>query len=232
VFSSEQELYAPVKRFLEAKGYEVKGEVGACDLVAVRGGEPPLIVELKLRFSLTLVLQGIDRLAVSDAVYLAVPGGSGAGRALGPGHRGVRKLCRRLGLGLIAVRRRSVEVLLDPAPYQPRKDKRRAARLLAEHARRVGDPNRGGAAMRAPLMTAYRQEALRCAGILARDGASAVAHLRRAAEAPKAASILQHNYYGWFERVRRGVYRLTPLGSEALARFAATPSAAKVKTAA
>jgi hypothetical protein len=232
VFSSEQELYAPVKRFLEAEGYEVKGEVGGCDLLAVRGEEPPVIVELKLRFSLSLVLQGIDRLAVSDSVYLAVPGGSARGRGLGPEHRGVRKLCRRLGLGLIAVRPRSVEVLLDPGPYQPRKNKRRAARLLAEHGRRLGDPNRGGAAMRAPVMTAYRQEALRCAEILARDGASSIAHLRAAAAAPKAASILQHNYYGWFERVGRGVYRLTPLGIEGLARFAPPAPAAKVKTAA
>jgi len=52
----EVELYAPVKRFLEARGYEVKGEVCGCDLVARhiddRGDEPPVIVELKLRFQL------------------------------------------------------------------------------------------------------------------------------------------------------------------------------------
>jgi hypothetical protein len=230
LFSSEQELYAPVKRFLEQAGYEVKGEVGGCDLLAVRGDEPPLIVELKLRFSLALVLQGVDRLAVSDAVYLAVP--AGTGRGIGPEHRGVRKLCRRLGLGLIAVRPRSVAVLLDPAPYQPRKNKRRAARLLAEHARRIGDPNRGGASMRAPLMTAYRQEALRCAGVLGRNGPSSLSTLRETADAPNAARILQHNFYGWFERLRRGVYGLTPLGLRDLERFTAPAAAAKVKTAA
>lgn len=232
MFSSEQELYAPVKRFLEAAGYEVKGEVGGCDLLAVRGEEPPVIVELKLRFSLPLLLQGIDRLAVSDSVYLAVPVGTGRGRGVGPEHRGIRKLCRRLGLGLIAVRRRSVEVLLDPGPYKPRKNKRRTARLLAEHARRVGDPNCGGAAMRAPIMTAYRQEALRCAEILQRDGPSALSHLRATAEAPNAARILQHNYYGWFERVRRGVYGLTPTGAADLARFTAPAQAIKMGTAA
>ena len=46
----EAALYGPVKRFLEALGYEVKGEVRGCDLVARRGDEPPVIVELKLRF--------------------------------------------------------------------------------------------------------------------------------------------------------------------------------------
>jgi hypothetical protein len=232
LFSSEQELYAPVKRFLEEAGYEVKGEIGGCDLLAIRGEEPPLIVELKLRFSLPLVLQGIDRLAVSDSVYLAVPGSAGRGRGIGPEHRGVRSLCRRLGLGLIAVRPRSIDVLLDPAPYQPRKNKRRAARLLAEHARRVGDPNCGGISMRAPLMTAYRQEALRCAGFLGRNGPSPIARLRKAADAPNAARILQRNYYGWFERVERGVYALTPVGVRALDHFTMPASAAKVKTAA
>ena len=71
--ASEAGLYAPIKRFLEARGYEVKGEVCGCELVARRGDEPPVIVELKLRFSLALLLQGVDRLAVSERVCVAVP---------------------------------------------------------------------------------------------------------------------------------------------------------------
>ena len=51
VMEREQDLYAPVKALLEAQGYEVKGEVGAADVVAIRGGEAPVVVELKLRFS-------------------------------------------------------------------------------------------------------------------------------------------------------------------------------------
>src|SRR4051794_5426514 len=78
-FGREQDLYKPVKRFLEDLGYEVKGEVRGCDVVAVRRGddqgatEPPIVVELKLAFTLGFVLQGIDRAAVTDLVYLAVP---------------------------------------------------------------------------------------------------------------------------------------------------------------
>ena len=33
-FESEADLYAPVKAYLEAQGYEVKSEVRGCDLVA------------------------------------------------------------------------------------------------------------------------------------------------------------------------------------------------------
>ena len=43
----EADLYGPIKRFLEAQGYEVKGEIGPCDVMAVRGDEGPVVVELK-----------------------------------------------------------------------------------------------------------------------------------------------------------------------------------------
>jgi hypothetical protein len=89
---AETELYAPVKALLERQGYVVKGEVNGCDLVAVRGTEPPVIVELRRAFGLGLVLQGIDRLALTDAAYLAV--GAWPRRL-----REVKKLCRRLADG-------------------------------------------------------------------------------------------------------------------------------------
>ncbi len=73
--ASETALYAAVKAFLEAQGFAAKGEVGGCDVVAVRAGEPPVLVvcELKLGFTLDLLLQAADRMAVADAVWLAVP---------------------------------------------------------------------------------------------------------------------------------------------------------------
>jgi len=207
--SLESDLYAPVKALLEGQGYSVKGEVRGCDVVAVRGGEPPLIVELKRAFGMALVLQGVRRLALSDAVYLAVG-------AWPKNLRDVKKLCRRLGLGLMVVVQERVDILLDPAPYKPRKDKRRLGRLLGEHARRVGDPTLGGSSTKVPMMTAYRQEALRCAGLLAKNGPMKVAALKLAAEAPKAAAILSQDHYGWFERVERGIYGLTPKGRAGL----------------
>ncbi len=62
----ETALYAPVKVWLEARGFEVKAEVGAADVVAVRGDEDPVVVELKLGFSLTLLQQAVARQAVTD----------------------------------------------------------------------------------------------------------------------------------------------------------------------
>ena len=219
----EAALYSPVKQFLERQGYEVKGEVKGCDLVARRGDEPPVIVELKLRFNLPLVLQGVDRLALTERVYLAVPRPEQQARGgpLAPERPEIRKLCRRLGLGLILVglTRKSVEILEEPVPYRPRQAKSRALRLLDEFSRRVGDANVGGA-VGVPLVTAYRQDALRCARVLAHGGPMPVGSLRIAAGVPRAGRILQRNVYGWFDRIERGTYRLTPEGDQALSRFA------------
>ena len=104
-------------------------------------------------------------------------------------------------------------------PYRPRQAKLRVLRLLDEFSRRVGDANVGGA-VGVPLVTAYRQDALRCARVLALGGPMRVGALRTAAEVPRAARILQRNVYGWFDRIERGTYRLTPEGDQALSRFA------------
>jgi len=219
----EAALYPPVKAFLERQGYEVKGEVRGCDLVARRGEEPPIIVELKLRFNLALVLQGVDRLALTERVYLAVPRPERRARGgpLAPERPEIRKLCRRVGLGLMLVGlvRNTVEILEEPVPYRPRQAKSRALRLLDEFSRRIGDANVGGA-VGVPLVTAYRQDALRCARAIALAGPMRVGALRAAAEVPRAARILQRNVYGWFDRIERGTYRLTPEGDQALSRFA------------
>ena len=212
--ASEKALYAPVKALLERQGYAVKGEVGAADVVAVRGAEPPVIVELKLRFSLALFHQAIDRLALSDLVYVAVPRPTGrtARRALKDNLR----LCRRLGLGLICVDGKGrAEVQCDPGPYAPRKSKPRTARLLREFERLRGDPNDGGAT-RHGLVTGYRQDALRCAAYLAEYGEARGAAVARDTGVKVATRIMADNHYGWFRRVTPGVYALTGQGRQGL----------------
>ncbi|MFP7671967.1 DUF2161 domain-containing phosphodiesterase [Marivita sp. S0852] len=210
----EADLYPYVKSYLQAQGYTVKGEVGAADMVATRGDEDPVIVELKLRPNLTLYHQAIARLSVTDAVYIAVskPTGRTARRAL----RDNTNLCRRLGLGFLTVRKDgTVEAQCDPGPYAPRRNKEKRAKLLREFSRLEGDPNSGGAT-RHGIVTAYRQDALRCAMYLAETGAEKGAIVARATGVENATTLMRDNHYGWFQKVEKGVYALTPQGHQGL----------------
>ena len=210
----ETALYAPVKSFLEGLGLACKGEIGGCDLVALSGVEPPVVVigELKTTFNLELVLQAVDRARAGDEIWLAAKL-SAKGRHA---DRRFRDLCRRLGFGMLGVRDDGgVELLLSPVAPPPRRAPKRRSRLVEEHRRRKGDPHLGGS-VRAPIMPAYRQRALICALALA-AGPKRPRDLRPSV--PDAGAILLNNVYGWFVAVSRGVYELTEAGRAALVRW-------------
>jgi hypothetical protein len=212
----ETALYLPVKRFLEKLGFAVKGEIGGCDLVGLKGDDPPVVVicELKLSFNLELLMQAVDRAGACDEVWLAAKiSARGKGRESDARYR---NLCRRLGFGMLAVTSSGdVEVIVTPPTTAPRRDPKKRSRLVSEHRRRKGDPVLGGST-RAPIMTAYRQQALACAFAMT-DGPRRVRDLKP--EIPDAPKILQHNVYGWFDRAERGVYVLTESGRAALKRW-------------
>ncbi|HYF93554.1 MAG TPA: DUF2161 family putative PD-(D/E)XK-type phosphodiesterase [Symbiobacteriaceae bacterium] len=217
----EAELYGPVKAFLEELGFEVKGEVNGCDLVAMRGDDL-VLVELKVAFNLPLVLQGIERQRLSDTVYLAVEAPSS--RRAAPRWAEIQRLCRRLDFGLLTVsfaahRAPRVEVVCEPGPYQPRRAVKERISLLREFRRRSGDHNVGGVTRR-PIVTAYRESALLVADHLRRYGPSKPREVKAATGCDKTADILQQNVYGWFERERPGLYRVTPDGEKALDLYA------------
>jgi hypothetical protein len=190
----------------------------------------------------------VDRFALTESVYIAVPAPepppkaprpkrgepparaterAAAPTAIGPYTPRLHRLCRRLGLGLIAVERgpRGTGLIavpvLDPGPpgRSPRRNAARAALVRREHARRLGDPNRGGTPGGVRLITAYRQAALRCAAALreAGGGPLSVRAVREGAGAEEAGRILYRNVYGWFEPVGRDLYRLTEHGARELA---------------
>ena len=209
----ESDLYPPLKQFLESQNYVVKGEVQDCDVLAVRGEEAPVIVELKLSLNLNVILQAVERLSLTEKVYIGVPKQS---KSLRRQRKQIIKLLRMLGLGLVVIdleqARVQVDVVLDPGEYRPRKLKHRQERLLGEFIQRVGDPNLGGTEKRKGIMTAYRQRALIIARFLQEQGPTKASTIAQSVEDPKARDILYNNVYGWFERVSRGVYELSPRG--------------------
>lgn len=211
----EADLYPPVKALLEEQGYVVKSEVGAADVVAIRGAEPPIVVELKLALSLTLFHQAVARLSVTDDVYIAVE--HRPGKRFAKSLKQSVRLARRLSIGVMTVRLKDalVQVHCDPGPYAPRKSKKRESQLLREFARRVGDPNSGGQ-QRTGLVTAYRQDALKLAMYLYEVGASKGSDVARETGVEHATRMMRDDHYGWFEKVEKGIYGLTPAGAEAV----------------
>lgn len=222
---SETELYEPIKQFWENNGYDVRGEVGHCDVMALREGEPPVIIELKRSLNLPLLVQGMNRLAVSDRVYIAFEKRENGKAPQQLKWSEIRRLCERLGLGLLTVRfykRKSpfVEVHCHPeSDYAPARKSKRAQRLLTEFQERSGDYNTGGSNKR-KLVTAYREQALMCAYYLKQEGLLSPRQIKERTGNGKTAAMLQRNVYRWFIRVRRGVYGLTEEGEQALADYA------------
>ena len=210
----ESELYPPIKEFLENQGYEVKAEIENCDAVAIRD-KLVIAIELKLSINLTVLLQAVDRLKYSDTIYIGVPSNI---PPLKKNRRRIVKLMRMLGIGLIVVHPRSkvgkVEVLCDPGEYKPRQVKKRQEKLLGEFFHRVGDPNLGGSSTKRGIMTAYRQQALAVAAYLIEHGPTKAAIVAKDIGVPKTRSILYSNVYGWFDRLGKGVYSLSPRGAE------------------
>ncbi|KRB01068.1 hypothetical protein ASD83_05920 [Devosia sp. Root685] len=210
---AETDLYLPLKAFMESAGYAVKGEINGCDLVGVKDGDPPVLIvcEMKLAFNLELVMQGVNRAAICDEVWLAA---SASKTARGREHDArFRNLCRRLGFGLLAVSPTGfVDVIVAPFAAAPRRDAKRRSRLLDEHKRRVGDPQIGGGRGK-PIMTAYRQDCILCATALL-EGPQSPRQLK--ALVARAPTILRSNVYGWFARESRGIYGLTETGKAAV----------------
>ena len=209
----ETSLYLPVKQFLEAAGYSVKGEIGGCDMLGLSDGDPTVMVvcELKLSFNLELILQAVDRAAAADEVWIAARvSAKGRGRET---DKRYRDLCRRLGIGMLGVSDKGeVSILVSSVSPMPRTNPKRRTKLMKEHRKRQGDPALGGST-KVPIMTAYRQQALACAAALV-DGPLRPRDLK--ATVPNAGQILLNNYYGWFEKIDKGVYGLSEDGAKAV----------------
>ncbi|HYH01781.1 MAG TPA: DUF2161 domain-containing phosphodiesterase, partial [Bacillota bacterium] len=169
-------------------------------------------------------IQAVKRQRMTETVYIAIPQPQGSMR-----RRSWQDLChlvRRLELGLLLVNLQhqpaTVEVALEPASFDREKSLRRGKRktvsLLKEVQDRHGDYNTGGSTRR-KLMTAYKENSFQIACYLSLYGPLSPRKLQSLGTGKKTPAILQKNYYGWFERIAKGVYQLTPPGQEFLQNY-------------
>lgn len=211
----ETDLYAPIRAFLEAEGYQVQAEVKHCDIAAEKDGQL-VIVELKKAFTLKLVYQAIERQSLTEQVFVAIPRPKKGQRE--KAWKDMLRLLKRLELGLLTVALDSplqtVDVVLEPADSPVRKNRRKREGLQAELESRETDSNIGGMTRR-KIITAYREKSIRLACLLEKEGQLSTAELReRGLE--DAIGICSRNYDRWFRRVAKGVYALSEIGKEAL----------------
>lgn len=218
---SETDLFYPVRDFLIKRGYTVNGEVKNCDITAVKEQEL-LVVELKSSFNATLLIQATKRQRVADTVYIAIPMPK-----TGIFSRKWKDLCylvRRLELGLLVVSflksGSKVQVVLNPEPFNREQSRRLSQKkrdgIILEINGRHGDFNTGGSC-RQKLMTAYKENAIQILCYLEKFGPLSTRQLKELGTGAKTSSILQKNFYGWFDKVTKGLYQITPEGNRSLA---------------
>jgi len=212
----ESDMYLPIKGFLANLGYEVKGEINNCDIVA-RKDDAIIIIELKLTLNITLLFQAIDRFSLADTVYVAIPKQSSLYKKQA---KQVKKLIARLGIGLIVVdvqeKHQYVEIINDPKDYTPSKNKRKQKALLKEFNERIGDTQKGGSTRKKAGLTAYRQRSIRIAEHLEHQTTAKGVDVKNAIGEPAASIMLRKNHYNWFNKISHGVYELSDRGKTEL----------------
>ncbi len=213
----EADLYEPVRKHFIKQGYRVNGEVHDCDLTAIKD-QDLIIVELKLNLNIDLLLQASRRQRLTDLVYIAIPKPKRISRKR---WNDVIQLVKRLELGLITVsfagNRKRVDFVVHPEPFdrKPGKNRRKKAALIKEIEGRSADYNVGGSS-KSKIMTAYKENCIQIACYLDKFGQMSPKALAALGTGEKTPSILQKNYYRWFERVERGVYVISEQGKAGL----------------
>jgi hypothetical protein len=213
----EADLYEPIRKHFTKQGYRVNGEVHDCDLTAVKDGEL-IIVELKLTLNIDLLLQATRRLRLTDMVYIAIPKPK---RLTRKRWNDIIHLVKRLELGLIIVsftgNRKTIDFKLHPEPFNRKtsKNHRKKAALIREIEGRSADYNIGGT-NKSKIMTAYKEKCIQIACYLKIHGQMSPKALVALGTGEKTPSILQKNYYKWFERIDRGIYVISEQGKAEL----------------
>ena len=201
----ESDLFKPVANLLKIQGFVVQGEIKNLDVFAVKE-KLTIAVEMKLAINLKLIYQVVDRLRLVDLVYLAVP--QKALKALKRQQRLLLALLRKLEVGLMTIQDDRAIVVLEAKPFDSVKSHQRNKRiqqgLMKEFLQRVDHPQIGG--VKGPRLTAYRLRAMKIKDAMMIGKTYTIKQLKTLTNVPDVASILRHNYYGWFAHPARGLY--------------------------
>lgn len=214
----ETDLYLPCKLLLESLGYEVKAEVLQTDITAIKE-EHIIVIELKLKISLKLIYQAIDRQKIADKVYIALPKTAVSSQRSTFKH--FANLMKRLEIGLIVVDKDKTEVLIETFGFDLKRSisssKKNKEKLLKEFSLRQSTQNVGGT--NGKKMTHYREKVIEIAKYLDEFGEKSPKEIIAFTGIKDTPNILRKNYYLWFVNVERGIYKLSEIGKRDLETY-------------
>lgn len=212
----ECDLYPPVYSYFNSLGYDVKAEVKACDLMAVKDNET-IIAELKTSFCLKLIYQAIERQSIADFVYVVIPRPKKGAKS--KEWKSMLKLMKRLDIGIITVAMdseiKTVDVVFAPAGQSKTKNTKKKAQVHHEFSTRNMNTNTGGI-NKTKILTAYREKCIHTLCLIQKCGFITPVRLKEYLGDPYADRILRNNYYGWFDKVEKGVYGMSSEGEKIL----------------
>lgn len=214
----ETDLYEPCKTLLESMGYGVKAEIGKVDIAAIKD-DYLVIIELKLNISLKLVYQAIDRQKLADKVYIALPKKVVHNQKSNVKH--FINLLKRLEIGLITVDKDYAEVMIETFGFDLKRSisssKKKKEQLLKEFSLRKSTSNVGGS--NGKKITVYKEKVILIAEYLETFGEKSPIEIIRYTGIKETPNILRKNYYLWFFKVERGVYKLSEIGHKELLKI-------------
>ena len=222
----ESDLFDPIKEYFVQQGYTGDGEVSGIDLYLEKDGFSTA-VELKKTLDFRSVQQAALDQRICDFVYIGIFRPRDLYSRAG---KDKLYLLKRLGIGLVCVSPRTgtVDVVNDPViseigAFQKRHGSRAEA-VRKEFKNRRIKANTGGV-NKTRLMTAYREDSLMILHHLdLLGGQGTVKDIRECSGIARAGNIMYDNFYGWFENVSRGIYRVTDIGRKALDEYDETVS--------
>ncbi len=107
----------------------------------------------------------------------------------------------------------TVQIILEPMSHTNsiKTNHKKRKRLEKEFAGRTQKQTTGGA-VRQKILTAYKEKAIDLLCLLEREEQLSLKKLREYGKGEAYASLLQKNFYAWFERKERGIYGLSEEG--------------------
>lgn len=216
----EKQLFKPIKELFEEDGFVVDGEVKTIDMVCIKD-DVNVAIELKKDLNLKVITQAALRQKTMDIVYIGIYSPKSL---FNKQFKEKLYLLKRLGIGLIIVAPKSLKASIYQVPvvtelkkYQS-SNKTRRNQIIKEMSNRKLKTNVGGT-NKTKIMTGYREDCLLILNAIKDFDCASGKQIKELTNIANSTNIMYKNYYGWFEKVDKGLYKINDSGKIALSEY-------------